>query len=177
MNHWLNFEKIQDFDFIIYKGFQYDDITDADILKALAASDALSKVDTNCDWEFDTCFRKTDETSLMQNHAYRIAALVLELNSGGKIKNRIEIDSFAMQSCCSCVNNGHHRIRALQYLGLKSGPFSLSGDLDVMDELVVIAGDVCPDNATHFFNEELLINDEPEINQDSDIYSSRINQE
>ena len=130
MANWLNFSKISDWaewTGFGLSGFQYNEVTDADITSALANSSVIASIDTNLDWEDDEYLSETPDVSEDKKHAHRIAALVRELRVGGNIRNAVEIDTFCMDRCCSGVFNGHHRIRAMQFLGMECGPFSLSG--------------------------------------------------
>lgn len=157
MSNWIEFSKLTQWcdDMGIVSGFQYDAISNSDIDAAIKDTENLKMVDPLCDWEDDQWLR--DQTSIPedQKHAYRVAAMVAEILSGGCIKNAIELDTFSMQNCCSCIPNGHHRIRAMQYLGMTSGPFSLSGHLDLLEELVQIGGVKCPKEYRKYVTDEL----------------------
>jgi hypothetical protein len=153
MANWLNLEEMRNWSGIIFLGFQYDDIPDDDIDRALA-DDALFSINTDLDWEDDKVLRESQRIPDRLKHAYRVAALVKSIETR-KLEKAIELDTFCTVRCRSCIPNGHHRIRALQYLGFDSAPFSLSGHLDSLEELVRIAGVKCPENAGRFVKSEL----------------------
>lgn len=123
----------------------------------------IASIDINLDWEDDEYLSETPDVSEDKKHAHRIAALVRELRVGGNIRNAVEIDTFCMDRCCSGVFNGHHRIRAMQFLGMECGPFSLSGSLDMLEELVRIAGADCPVEFERYFGESLLAATEEDV--------------
>lgn len=155
MANWLFFDKIKDCEFIELPGFQYDHITDAQIATALGDVAIMDAINTAVDWEDDEFLQDTQVVNEAQKHAYRVAALVLELQNGGVIRNAIEMDSAWSLRCYSAVGNGHHRVRALQYMGLTTGPFAMSGSLDILENLVNIAGAKCPQELKKHFAPEL----------------------
>lgn len=163
MANWLTFKDIAKCEEIPFTGFQYDEVLDADIQAALADAETLQRVKTTIDWEDDAFLHESEVIPEDKKHAYRIAALVSELKAGGQIQNPIEMDTFTMHKCLSCVYNGHHRIRALQFLGLTCGPFSMSGDLDILENIVAVAGTVWPSQKHHYFADALLESSEQDI--------------
>jgi hypothetical protein len=89
-------------------------------------------------------------------HAYRVAALVRAFRAGERMHRTISVDTFTNGQCSSCICNGHHRIRALQFMGVPAGPFGLSGLLDELEGLVLLAGAQCPADAESYFAPALL---------------------
>jgi hypothetical protein len=146
MANWLDFSSIANWDWVCISGFQYDSVTDDEISRALAQSEIIDNVDPNIDFEDDEWLADTDRISDDQKHAFRVAALVAMIRRGGKLREPIILDTFNVRQCCSCVANGHHRVRALQYLGYAAGPFSLSGTVSLLKELVAVAGVAPPDD-------------------------------
>lgn len=161
MANWLQFDKIELWDSVVITGFQYDEVPDADIQAALD-SPHLHQVNTALDWEDDTWLSEHATIPPTQKHAYRVAGLVADMRAGNGLATAIELDTFAMR-CCSCVPNGHHRVRALQFLGLPCGPFSLSGHLTQLGALVRLAQMPCPPEFTHFFRAFLLLKNNQDV--------------
>lgn len=149
--NWLDINKVGNWPSAFFNGFQYDDITDEQITIALA-DPALVNVDVLSEWEDDDWLRDHQTIPEDMKHAYRVAALVVTLRNGDGIRNAIQIDTFAFSRCRSGVYDGHHRIRALQYLQVNIAPFGLSGNLDELEELVGIAGVDDPSSVQHVFN-------------------------
>lgn len=156
MANWLIFSKISKWADLLLPGFQYDGVSDADITSALANSSVITSIDTNLDWEDDEYLSGTPDVAEDKKHAHRIAALVHEFRVCGNMRNAVEIDTFRIDRCCSGVTNGHHRIRAMQFLGVECGPFSLSGSLDMLEDLVRVAGTECPAEFRRYFGPSLL---------------------
>ncbi|KWU26275.1 hypothetical protein [Burkholderia cenocepacia] len=163
MANWLTFEKIRDWDFPVYSGFAYDWLSDDDIQAALADGPRLINVDPQIDWEDDRWLSACTTIPEERKHAYRVAALVRAFSAGEKMHRTINLDTFTNGRCTNCIANGHHRIRALQFLGVSVGPFGLSGLVDELERLVSIAGAVCPGAARHYFEDALLQQDEDDI--------------
>lgn len=111
----------------IWKGYQYDNITDTEIEKVLSNyQNILLKINPNLDWEDDYYLRECLDIPDELKHAARIAKLVQVILIGNKV-TPITIDTFSVDNCKNCIPNGHHRIRALQYLKYDRFPASLSG--------------------------------------------------
>jgi hypothetical protein len=156
MANWLTFEKIQHWDYLFFPGFQYDIILDEHIEVALADIENLVSVKPEIDWEDDRWLRENKSIPEERKHAYRVAALVKAFRDGNLLKKGISLDTFCVRDCRSCVSNGHHRVRALQFLGLPAGPFWLSGLVDPLKELVELAGTQPPAEASYFCDAALL---------------------
>lgn len=156
MANWLTFNKIAAWDYLFHLGFAYDDIPDEAIQAALDDPERLAKVDTSLDWEDDRWLAETPDIQEAQKHAYRIAALVRDFQAGELMEHAIWLDTYNVARCRSCVSNGHHRIRALQFLGLTAGPFALSGLLDPLEDLVRLAGCEPPREAMNYCVPTLL---------------------
>jgi hypothetical protein len=156
MANWLTFEKVKAWSATPLRLFQYDSVPDELISRALADTVVLDHVDTSLDWEDDRWLRACQAVPDEHKHAYRVAALVRELRAGGKLRRPILIDTFMLGRCGCGIDNGHHRIRALQYLGVPCGPFGLSGYLGPLEELVRLAGTKVPGEFAHFFSPQLL---------------------
>ena len=94
----------------------------------------LSKVDIERDWQDDTLF---DDSSMDFEfvHALRIAVLILSIERGNGVKP-VFLDTMVGGDCCSCIFDGHHRIRALQYLGYTHFPVSCSGEVRLINQIV-----------------------------------------
>ncbi len=164
MANWLNFEKLKEWDAVVFQAFQYDAISDGAIELALADVERLRQVDTNQDWEDDAWLRDAahgipDE----QKHAYRVAALVHAFRNGQPMRDAIHLDTGNLGQCGCGVGNGHHRIRALQFLGLKAGPFDLSGYVSMLERLVAKAGCVPLTEHAAYFVPRLMVLEEFDI--------------
>lgn len=159
MSNWLVFNKIKKWPGVGLIGFQYDAISDQDIALALADVDNLQHVVTSVDWEDDEWLAENTAIAPTQKHAYRVAALVAEFQSGAVLKQAIELDTFCCMRARSCVPNGHHRIRALQFLKLSAGPFDLSGNINSLEKLISIAGTECTTKSRKFVGENLFENE------------------
>lgn len=141
MANWLQFDRIAHWDALALTGFAYDHIPDTAIEAALA-DPRLPAVNADLDWEDDRWLAACPDIPDDQKHAYRVAALVRQFQSGRPLQSAIWLDTFCLSYCQSGVSNGHHRIRALQYLDCPAGPFVLSGYCDALEDLVRLAG--CP---------------------------------
>ena len=53
MANWLNLKKLENWEFPVFQGFQYDHVDDATIALALADFENLAQVDPLLDWEDD----------------------------------------------------------------------------------------------------------------------------
>lgn len=163
MANWLAFDRFAEWDFLVWTGFAYDAISDEAIAAALADTAHLDQVDTALDWEDDQWLAACPAIPEADKHAYRIAALVRQFRSGQLMTNTISVDTFAAGRCPSAVCNGHHRIRALQYLGLTAGPFDLSGLLEYLEDLVSLARVTPPPLAAAFVHPRLLVPAEEDV--------------
>ena len=163
MANWLNFNMVSELHGDCYPGYQYDSISDAVIADALVDTQVINNIDTGIDWQDDRWLSVLTTVPESRKHAYRVAALVRELQLGGKLKSAISLDTFSNVHCCNSISDGHHRVRALQYLDMASGPFSLSGELDVLEDMVAIAGAVCPTNCASMFSPSLLVTNHDDI--------------
>ncbi|CAH6993054.1 hypothetical protein VCHA53O466_140160 [Vibrio chagasii] len=130
---WPRFSKIADL-YICLTGFQYDYVTDADIEFCLQHP-LLDVIDINLDWEADDFLAESEAISEDLKHALRIARLVKDIKAGDFVMNAVEFDTYVSDRCKSCISNGHHRIRALQYLGFTGFPATMSGDEDFIDDI------------------------------------------
>lgn len=119
-----------------YREFCYSYIIDEEITTALG-NKQLIKVNPNIDHQDDVFLLNLD-VSDTDKHIFRVASLVEDIRKFGKLNNLIEMDTFAT-TCGFFINDGHHRIRAAQYLGYDILPFSCSGDLDQLERLWSIA--------------------------------------
>lgn len=126
-------------DGVLFGQFQYDYITDDQINLALSNIELLSKVNPKLDWEVDYFLYSTDECTEEMKHAYRVASVINSILSEG-IENPVEFDTFSMFKCHSCITNGHHRVRALQFLKINILPLSMSGSCDIIDYVLQQCG-------------------------------------
>jgi hypothetical protein len=163
MANWLDFQKMQDWDYLFFPGFQYDDIPDAHIEDALADEANLRLVNPAIDWECDSWLAQNTTIPSRRKHAYRVAALIRAFRAGDLMIKGISLDTFNVQRCRSCVSDGHHRVRALQYLGLNAGPFWMGGHVDALEALVDIAGTTPPPEAIRYCAPRLLLPESDDI--------------
>lgn len=162
MANWLEFKKIALWEYPVFHGFAYDHIPD-DKIKAAVDHPLLEQVNVSLDWEDDEFLVNEQRIPEEDKHAFRVAALVKSFSSGQPMQESIELDTFSIGQCASCVPNGHHRVRALQYLGLTAGPFALSGSLDELEGLVILAGRKAPDEAINFVETHLMQTTEDDV--------------
>lgn len=164
MSNWIDLTKMDEWDYPFFLGFQYDSITDEDIQAALLDFENLAQVNPNLDWEDDMWLAKHSVIPENKKHSYRVAALVHQFKNGKPMEHGINLDTFSVSNCLSCVTNGHHRIRAIQYLGVPAAPFDLSGSVKPLKELVKIAGVPGPGTEfEHYFSSNLLKKDKFDI--------------
>ena len=157
MANWLNLKKLEDWEFPMFQGFQYDHIEDATIASALADFENLAQVDPLLDWEDDHWLSENQNIPDEHKHAYRVAALVHQFQHGHPMQHGISLDTFLANKCCSCIPNGHHRIRALQFLGVNIVPFELGGSVKTLEQLLQLAGEPNPSPETQkYFSQQLL---------------------
>lgn len=153
---------MQDWDFPFHRGFQYDDITDEHIAAALVDVDNLACVLPDIEWQCDGWLERNQTIPAGRKHAYRVAALVHAFRGENVLKNGISLDTFCVSQCCSCVPDGHHRIRALQYLGFPAGPFWLGGHVEPLEDLVRLAGTTPPPGIQQYCEASLLVTAAPD---------------
>lgn len=139
MANWLSLQKLREWDYPAWALFQYDTVTDAQITKALA-DPRVAEVDTALDWEDDTWLARNPDIQDDEKHAYRVAAIVRQLTTDAPLREPVMLDTYSVASCGCCITNGHHRLRALEYIGMPAAPFALAGDLDALEDLVRLAG-------------------------------------
>ncbi len=156
MANWLDFNKVSEFSEDWVSGYNYDEITDSQIKRALADNKVIVNIDTTLDWQCDSWLSQLTTVPESSKHSYRVAAIVRELQSGGQLNSAITIDTFSSFKCCNSIPDGHHRVRALQYLGMTCGPFSLGGDCDILEALVEMAGVSGPGIFSNMFSSKLL---------------------
>lgn len=155
MIHWLRFDSIEKWPDAVILGFQYDDVGDKDIKKCLGLPKVLAQQDVDHDWEDDRYLDDTKDIPVALKHAARIAAIVSAIQAGNLLSKPLTLDSYATRTCKSAIPNGHHRIRALQYLGASCAPFELGGSVESLNKLVSIAG-VKPPRVSDWFDQSLL---------------------
>jgi hypothetical protein len=133
----IPFEALAQWKYPFIQGFQYDDITDSLIDQALFST-IVDKVNIDIEHEDDKFLLKANYPEEYK-HALRIAAIVKHLHRGGKLNKPIEIDTFWINTCCSCIGDGHHRLRALQYVKADCFVASLSGEIQELDKLIELS--------------------------------------
>lgn len=163
MANWLVFERVKAWEAAVLPLFQYDRVTDADIAAALADDANLQHVDTRIEWEDDDWLRANTAIPESRKHAYRVAALVKAFQSGEVMTRPIFLDTFLLDRCGCGVGDGHHRIRALQFLGVPAGPFALSGHLTPLEDLVRTAGCTLPQEHAAFFAQRFHAPEEDDV--------------
>lgn len=123
-----------DYDWVLCFGdklnFVYDYISDEEIKKHLHKD--LSNIDITVDWtsvpnnkfKFETAYED------IEKHSLRIAKLVQEIKNGNKIKPiSMLFDDRAFQyGLRSYIEDGNHRIRALQFLKYDYFPAVITGN-------------------------------------------------
>lgn len=166
MANWLTLTDVRAWDFSGLPFFQYDSITDAQIERALGDLAHLEQVDCSLDWEDDEwlagCLAIPDE----DKHAYRVAALVRQLRAGIPMREPVLLDTFLQGRCGCCIGNGHHRLRALEFLGVPAAPFGLAGDLDPLEDLVRMASAIPAEPWKAYFCEALTNASEDDVTLD-----------
>lgn len=163
MANWLNFERVKQWDAAVIPLFQYDSVKDEDISTALADAQHLPHVDVHIEWEDDDWLRANTAIAPERKHAYRVAALVRAFQAGEPMMRPIFLDTFLLGQCGCGIGDGHHRIRALQYLGVPAGPFALSGYLAPLEELVRVAGCPVPQEYVAYFAERFLSPEDDDV--------------
>lgn len=132
---WIYFDKIASWDFPIYTGFAYDEITDEEINKALEQLSQHS-IDVDQDWEDDIYLHNLDIEPKLK-HALRIAKLVELIKLGQPIRP-VTLDTIHRYNCGSCISNGNHRIRAIQYCGFDKFPAYCSGVVEEINKILTL---------------------------------------
>ena len=108
----------------------YRYLTDDQIRRSVGEDD-LSAVNLDAWWAMEGGNDSTGPGNPI--HLPRIAKLVLAIRNGALVVP-LKIDADESQ-CCYCVTDGHHRIRALQYLKRNSFPAQLRGNGEALIEL------------------------------------------
>ncbi len=109
----VNKEFGDDFKLFLGSNFIYDYITDQDITNEL--NNDLSSVDLSKGWESESHHSGNNTNNI---HTKRIAKLVLSLKNNEALKPIsfwISEESY-QHDCYNFIEDGNHRIRALQYL-------------------------------------------------------------
>lgn len=163
MANWLRLDALREWDFPPLPFFQYDQVTDEQIARALSDTTNLASVDPQLDWEDDRWLSRAKHIPEDLKHTYRTAALVRDLTSGHVLREAILLDTFSGGACGCCITNGHHRIRALQYLNVPAAPFALQGLLDPLEDLVRLAGTAPNGSWVALFAPHLLVPAEDDV--------------
>lgn len=125
-------QAILEWDYSYFEGFQYDWITDKEITEALTHP-VLEKLDITIEHEAD--YDSLHDIPVRDYHILRVAVLVNYLHEHVLVKS-IGIDTIYQNKCCSCIGDGHHRIRALQYLKAAQILCDLQGCVSELDKLL-----------------------------------------
>lgn len=163
MANWLVFEQVKAWDAAVLPLFQYDGVTDEAIAAALSDEANLSHVNPSIDWEDDHWLQACTTIPVEHKHAYRVAALVRAFQAGSSMSRPIYLDTFLLGQCGCGVGDGHHRIRALQFLGVPAGPFALSGYTTLLNELVRTAGCAVPQEHAKYFASRFLAPEDDDV--------------
>jgi hypothetical protein len=123
-----------DYKVYLFDNFIYDYITDNDI--SIELENDISDVDLSKGWESITSHSKNNESNI---HTKRIAKIVEGLlNNKPLIPISFWISEIAYQyDCYNFIEDGNHRLRALQYLKYSHFPAYVYGSHEkfVIDEL------------------------------------------
>lgn len=130
---WLLFQSLEESNLEFIPGFAYDCISDNEIEVLL--SEDLNIVDINLGWESDLNFSRNKSVPDDKKHAMRIAKIVSGILDGSFICEPVHFDTEAALTSSSFIVDGHHRIRALQFLGFDGFPVVCSGDVKIIDSL------------------------------------------
>lgn len=113
--------------------FAYDHISDPDIARALDEMNGLDLIhELASPWEGDGKSQSASLDTLSLFHARRVAIFVSALRKG-IVFPPVQMDT--MSSCFGWIVDGHHRIRAFEFLGVFHVPAEVSGYVKVIDEL------------------------------------------
>ena len=99
----------------------------------------LLKTDLSRDWQ-DDIFEITPDytqypTLRMDYHPLRVRAFIEHLSNGDWIAP-VTLYTSDFRYCPNCVSDGHHRIRALQYMGYTHFPAYCSGLINEIERIV-----------------------------------------
>ena len=135
---FISFKKIEKWD--KYSGFVYDFITDeqiefsTEILKRYPA--IKNKLNIGVNWLDDPYMEVVNDLELFTLHAWRISLLI-------DIAKKEQLTPVVFDTISNVVNvysgvlDGHHRIRALQYLNRPVFPGYCSGYADEIDSITI----------------------------------------
>lgn len=123
-----------DYKLFLGERFIYDYIKDEEIEKELESD--LSNVDLSKSWESDTFHSGDNKDNI---HTKRIAKLVQSLQNNEPLRPIsfwISENSY-MHDCYNFIEDGNHRLRALQYLGYDYFPAYVYGSHEkfILEEL------------------------------------------
>ncbi|WP_199438674.1 hypothetical protein [Vibrio owensii] len=118
-------------------GFAYDHINN-DIIEKALQSEEFENVNINCGWEQDTYLLNASHLDDEFKHALRIAKIINLILDGTFKFTPVNFDTHYIEKCMSGISDGHHRIRALRYLGYSEIPCYLSGSEQIIDELLYL---------------------------------------
>jgi hypothetical protein len=160
---WLSFNELLKWSNL--PEFDLDRLTDEAIASALARPDLLKHASISRDGLGATVYPRGSRGPELKAYssAFAVARLVqylqLEKVDGvrqGQLARPMSVD-WEQPWCAGYLGRGEQVIRALQYMGLTSGPFVLVGRRDALDRLCELARVGPPgDNMRHIFSPELL---------------------
>jgi len=129
----ITFTQLENWTYPDSKTHQYGYINDEEI-KACIDSEAAGKHDLDSSWDtFGSYSTKSDNPI----HCERVAALVVQLLEKGTELDPIKINAKNEGETCEfCVTDGHHRLRAYKYLGIKQFKARLEGDNQALNKLI-----------------------------------------
>ena len=141
---WVCFHKIARWGYPYIQSFAYDWISNK-YIDRMNNHPLLLKTDLSKDWQ-DDIFDITDPslfppdyiqypTIRMDYHPLRVRAIIEHLINRGWIAP-ITLDTYSNRSCPNCISDGHHRIRALQYLGYTHFPAYCSGLINEIERII-----------------------------------------
>lgn len=130
----LSFQALERWEYPLHREFSYDYIGDSEIEAALASPE-LDAFQLSKSWVDRTDNHSTGADNPI--HPLIIAKLVSEFRKGGNAHPiRIEAAEDIRSECGFCVPDGHHRLRALQFLGRSSFEATLDGDEIALKQLL-----------------------------------------
>lgn len=133
---WISFEKIRNWSFSLIPGFAYDNVRDSEIEEAINLQ-MFENIDISKDWQDcrNLSYYNGNSSSSYNFHILRIAKLVSIIVAGTAIRP-ITIDTFCRYSCPSCVSDGNHRLRAMEFIGnFDVFPAFCNGNIEVLSEI------------------------------------------
>lgn len=124
----ITFDALEAWSYPVHRTYTYDYISDDSIKAILAQVDALERFQLADSWGELTENYTTGPDNPV--HPWVVAKLVSKIGRGAEVTAiQIIAEPDIRERCGFCVTDGHHRLRALQFLGQRYFTARMTGEL------------------------------------------------